>query len=732
MAQYDPVTANTMGQINPPYMSSKMGSTAVMNPNPSPLPSRNERDRREIQALVDELISLRVKTSPFSSESISGEDSVCKVQSSMKDADFSDFGVHAISDNYEWDKLSWKDLGMNCFVQTALRHLYLCPTWKTCLKEYFIETGAFRNPVVLVEDLLRRAHPWGSFNPYKWVAEAIFKLTHYIDARRKDGSTLLMLAAGRTCPWMLNLLLETGADVNAKDKFGWTSIFKVVNSPDAHGERCLRMLLAHGARSDEKDNYGRTPLMFAADHGHLGLMKILIDHGADVNAQAVSCYRSPPLNICGHANCLTSCLDMFSNGGLCPEGLKEMNFRQCNGEIPLSKAVRSGNGNATRLLLSHRADPNHTCECRSHRQPIIDAVYDDSGEDTLAAFLEHGADPNKKNADHRSLLELAIELTRPLSSYKESIMFNRPWGTLHTSEAVRKIRLKKLALLLEHGADIHAPCAHQASALAFALSCQCDNEVTYLLLEHGAKANCPVHTGSPTETYNALSLAALHRLSPKTIKKFIQHGGDFNAKNTSGKSATWYMCKYHNYATLLEIIVRSGADVESPDNEGITCLMVAAATTNVLAAEILLKYGGSFNAVDAKGRTALDFAKVSSDTPQKKQLMRLLRKAQKQAKSALIFQGLRSALSVSRRRSRVSSDTASVLSEKTLVADEHLDERVDTMLKIEEAGEEEVRSRISVSLNGTEDDAESIATLFHEGMSNTEGSDTARGSLSHH
>ena len=697
-----------------------------MKPNPSRLSTRDERDRREIQALIDELIPLRVKTSPSLSEPIDGEDSVCKVQSSEYHSYFSNLGVHAVTQNLEWDKPSWKDLGMSQFVQTALRHLYLCPTWKICLKDYFVETDAFRNPVILVDDLFRRAHPWGSFNPCKWVAEAIFKLTDDIDARRKDGSTLLMLAAGRTCSWMLDLLLENGADVNAKDKFGWTCLFKVVNSPDPHGEKCLRMLLARGARSDEKDNYGRTPLMFAADYGHLGLMDILIDHGADVNAQAVSCYRSLSINICGHANCRKSCLDMLSSGGLCPEGLREMNLQQCNGETPLSKAVRSGNGNATRLLLSHRADPFHSCQCRSHRQPIIDALYDDNGEDTLAAFLEYGADPNKKNEDNRSLLELAIELTRPLSSYKESIMFNRPWGTLHTSDAVLRIRLNKLILLLDHGADIHASCAHQASALAFALSCQCDNEVIYLLLEHGARVNCLVQTVNPAETYNALSLAALHKLSPKILKNFIQHGGDFNAKNSSGKTATWYMCRYHNYAALLEMVIRLGADVASPNNEGITCLMVAAATTNILAVEILLKNGAFTHAVDSKGRTALDFAKASTDTPQMKQLIRLLRKAQTQAKSTSMLQSLRSALGVSRRRSRVSSDSASMLSEKTLVADEHLDERVDTMLTIEEKGGEDERSIYSVPSDCTDNDAESIATLIHEGMGNSEGSHTVR------
>ena len=51
-------------------------------------------------------------------------------------------------------------------------------------------------------------------------------------------------------------------------------------------------LLAKGA-DIEVDNYGVTPLYSACDKGNLALVKLLLDHGADVNAQDLEWGRTP-------------------------------------------------------------------------------------------------------------------------------------------------------------------------------------------------------------------------------------------------------------------------------------------------------------------------------------------------------------------------------------------------------------------------------------------------------
>ena len=51
----------------------------------------------------------------------------------------------------------------------------------------------------------------------------------------------------------------------------------------------VALLLAHGAQVDARDGwYGETPLMIAVSQNYADVAKILIDHGADVNAASTA------------------------------------------------------------------------------------------------------------------------------------------------------------------------------------------------------------------------------------------------------------------------------------------------------------------------------------------------------------------------------------------------------------------------------------------------------------
>ena len=49
----------------------------------------------------------------------------------------------------------------------------------------------------------------------------------------------------------------------------------------------MKVLLDHGADVNAKETLrGTTPLMWAADEGHAAAIKLLIDHGADIKARS--------------------------------------------------------------------------------------------------------------------------------------------------------------------------------------------------------------------------------------------------------------------------------------------------------------------------------------------------------------------------------------------------------------------------------------------------------------
>lgn len=80
-----------------------------------------------------------------------------------------------------------------------------------------------------------------------------------------DGGTPLLAAAAANCVDTVQLLLERGADVNAKDNDGWTALIKAASGGLVD---LARLLLARGADPDIADKLDRTAWMYAAMAGH--------------------------------------------------------------------------------------------------------------------------------------------------------------------------------------------------------------------------------------------------------------------------------------------------------------------------------------------------------------------------------------------------------------------------------------------------------------------------------
>ncbi|MHC4669970.1 MAG: ankyrin repeat domain-containing protein [Planctomycetota bacterium] len=79
------------------------------------------------------------------------------------------------------------------------------------------------------------------------------------------------------------LLVEAGADVKAKNEWGFTPLWYAVNLITANngGLEVAILLLDKGAEVDPPLRAGDTPLLAAATAGHLELVKVLLEHGAD-------------------------------------------------------------------------------------------------------------------------------------------------------------------------------------------------------------------------------------------------------------------------------------------------------------------------------------------------------------------------------------------------------------------------------------------------------------------
>src|SRR6266568_6627970 len=114
-----------------------------------------------------------------------------------------------------------------------------------------------------------------------------------VSARSDLGNSALMLAAR---PWnshrAVELLLSPGADAKATNHFGATALMAASAGGD---ETSVRLLIKHGADVNAQPGTGpglafilgggRSALMWAAYRGDVTILKLLIDAGADVNGE---------------------------------------------------------------------------------------------------------------------------------------------------------------------------------------------------------------------------------------------------------------------------------------------------------------------------------------------------------------------------------------------------------------------------------------------------------------
>ena len=102
-----------------------------------------------------------------------------------------------------------------------------------------------------------------------------------VNSANARGGTALMYAATHGDPKTVGVLLSRGAKVNAKAQNGWTALTLAA----AKGyEAVVRQLLDSGADANIADIYGWTPLLRAVDGDRVGVVRILLeDKSVQVN-----------------------------------------------------------------------------------------------------------------------------------------------------------------------------------------------------------------------------------------------------------------------------------------------------------------------------------------------------------------------------------------------------------------------------------------------------------------
>ena len=81
----------------------------------------------------------------------------------------------------------------------------------------------------------------------------------------------------------VRLLLEKGADINAKDRYNQTAL---MNAAHAGQIELVRLLIERGAELDTTAKYNLSALMLSLIAHHTEVARLLIEAGADLNIRS--------------------------------------------------------------------------------------------------------------------------------------------------------------------------------------------------------------------------------------------------------------------------------------------------------------------------------------------------------------------------------------------------------------------------------------------------------------
>ncbi len=427
---------------------------------------------------------------------------------------------------------------------------------------------------------------------------AFFALVLIVPAHAATPDSLFE-AAGRGDLPAVSALLAQGADVNARDAHGnsalaWAELSgdpetiegrdKIEDSkPHLMGpiiwEHPLELghpdvaarLVARGADVNAKDShYGQTPLIWAAKNLQIGLVKLLLDKGADRTVQdkegqtaLTSASEFSPeilkllvdwtafgrdLNAPDQSQrtplMYAAILDDVPHLQTLTRRGANVNFANRYGETALILAARGHNA-TVQFLLGHGANPN-AGEKGGWNALLAASRFGDA--DTVKLLLQAGADPN---------------------------VGTDPNGDTPLMAAAQTGDAARITLLLDKGADVNRadPYVHRTALLTACLNSQRD--AALLLLDRGANANTKSDLNETPLAY------ACGYGQADLVKRLLDGGADPNVRPKSGGMTALYeaaqggFTNLTTYPEIVRLLLAHGAAVGAKTDWGETALHAA-------------------------------------------------------------------------------------------------------------------------------------------------------------
>jgi ankyrin repeat protein len=238
---------------------------------------------------------------------------------------------------------------------------------------------------------------WAARRGQEVVAELVDR------ARFKSRQESLVLAAEYGNEAVVRLLLEKGANFEAKDSHGWSALCGAVSNEK---ETVVRLLLDNGANSNES-LFDLTVLHLAVRSGNETIVKLLLGRGADSNAKTRNWFGWTPLHMAVSGKFEAVVRVLVENGANVDAKADQRE------QTALHEAIWEGTEAIVRFLLKKNADmeaktdSGHTalCEaiCREHEtiaRLLLAQGANIHAEDTHGRTILHWAAASRQGSRH--------------------------------------------------------------------------------------------------------------------------------------------------------------------------------------------------------------------------------------------------------------------------------------------------------------------------------------------
>ncbi|KAJ4358351.1 uncharacterized protein N0V89_002933 [Didymosphaeria variabile] len=317
------------------------------------------------------------------------------------------------------------------------------------------------------------------------------------------------------------------------------------------------------------------PLCVAVTAGHAGIVRILCEAGASINA---ACIHS--------------------------------------GETALHHAVKAGRDDILDILLRFEPDLNART-LPTHETPLHYAAAKSGSTAAVAALLKHGANYESLNGQGCSPadvalqaqdLDRAIHIIRAAGSKSHKLAKGKKLLLDQILDSRRRSSLNK-DLVAE---ALRLACPSDSTALVEAIKTR-DASLVKLVLERGSNPNEATASG----LYPIF--AGFDACSAPVVQALVEYGADVTLRNPHGPNvlqaalASPLSRDKEAITSVFELLLSWGADASTTYSDGRTMLhrTVSQDLGLVRIVHLLLKHGVSIDAQDQNGYTALHVAAAS-------------------------------------------------------------------------------------------------------------------------